>query len=503
MTTTHPAPPTILTSRFTDALEYARAHHAQDVRKGTTIPYLSHLLAVSALVLEHGGDETAAIAALLHDVVEDGGGVRALGRDRRSGSGTDVAAIVEGCSDTTAQRQGGLDAAQDALPPAPRDRTARRAAGLRGRQAAQRALDPRGPARAWRRALGALQQQPAPAAVVLRGAARRVPAPPAGPALGRARPHRARRSSAASTRRTASPGSACRCEFWTTELGESGAFIDWPGCPLVVENTEAGPLVRAHVGSGGWFDEDSDLEAEIEVDLDGLRLEYSEPHERAWLIGDDHGNLRDACRRVAELSPLVTEQLPRSRRARPARDQLRRARGTRPMAIGGPRQRFEVRRPRVAVACEEARWVCSTTLRTWGGRGSHARKRRDPRRQRKSGLAVGRAAAVNAAALWSARAGGLCCWRLGRERTSCDRAPGARPRADPARRRGDPLDPSRDGTRADRPSRTRGRVPHRSARRGRHAGTHPCRAEWRRSHAARHRPRCERARRQPPPHGDS
>ena len=98
------------------------------------------------------------------------------------------------------------------------------------------------------------------------------------------------------------------CEFWSTELGESGAFIDWPGCPLVVENTEAGPQVRAHVGSGGWFDEDSDLEARSTSTWTRLRLEYSEPHERAWLISDDHGNLRDACRRVAALAPLVTEQ---------------------------------------------------------------------------------------------------------------------------------------------------------------------------------------------------
>ena len=81
------------------------------------------------------------------------------------------------------------------------------------------------------------------------------------------------------------------------------------GCPLVVENTAAGPQVRAHVGSGGWFDEDSDLQGEVDVDLDELRLEYSEPHERAWLISDDDGNLRDACRRVAALAPLVTAQL--------------------------------------------------------------------------------------------------------------------------------------------------------------------------------------------------
>ena len=78
MTGTLPQPPTILTARFSEAFEYARAHHTDQLRKGTSIPYLAHLLAVSALVLEHGGDETAAVAALLHDVVEDGGGERAL-----------------------------------------------------------------------------------------------------------------------------------------------------------------------------------------------------------------------------------------------------------------------------------------------------------------------------------------------------------------------------------------------------------------------------------------
>ena len=93
-----------MTARFTDAFEYARAHHAEDVRKGTTIPYVSHLLAVTALVLEHGGDETAAVAALLHDVVEDGGGVRAL-EEIRGRFGEDVAALVLGCSDTTAHRK--------------------------------------------------------------------------------------------------------------------------------------------------------------------------------------------------------------------------------------------------------------------------------------------------------------------------------------------------------------------------------------------------------------
>ena len=90
----------MLSTRYTEAVEYARSHHAGDVRKGTTIPYLAHLLAVSSLVLEHGGGETEAIAGLLHDVVEDGGGKAALA-DIEVRFGPEVAAIVLGCSDTT------------------------------------------------------------------------------------------------------------------------------------------------------------------------------------------------------------------------------------------------------------------------------------------------------------------------------------------------------------------------------------------------------------------
>lgn len=68
----------LLTERFDDALRYATAHHAQQLRKGTPIPYAAHLLAVASLVLEMHGDEDEAIGALLHDVVEDGGGAGAL-----------------------------------------------------------------------------------------------------------------------------------------------------------------------------------------------------------------------------------------------------------------------------------------------------------------------------------------------------------------------------------------------------------------------------------------
>jgi len=89
----------ILSSRFEEALRYACIVHAGDIRKGTSIPYVSHLLAVAALVLEYGGDEDTAIAALLHDAVEDAGGEPRLA-DIRLRFGEAVAYIVDGCSDS-------------------------------------------------------------------------------------------------------------------------------------------------------------------------------------------------------------------------------------------------------------------------------------------------------------------------------------------------------------------------------------------------------------------
>jgi (p)ppGpp synthase/HD superfamily hydrolase len=69
------------------------------MRKGTDIPYISHLLAVAALVLESGGDEDEAIAALLHDSAEDQGGTVTL-ENVRDRFGERVADIVAGCTDT-------------------------------------------------------------------------------------------------------------------------------------------------------------------------------------------------------------------------------------------------------------------------------------------------------------------------------------------------------------------------------------------------------------------
>ena len=60
--------------RFVDAVAYATALHATQTRKGTSIPYIAHLLGVASLVLEAGGSEDAVIGALLHDAAEDQGG---------------------------------------------------------------------------------------------------------------------------------------------------------------------------------------------------------------------------------------------------------------------------------------------------------------------------------------------------------------------------------------------------------------------------------------------
>jgi (p)ppGpp synthase/HD superfamily hydrolase len=89
---------TRLGPRFERALLFATHEHAGQTRKGGSIPYISHLLGVAGLVLEAGGDEDLAIAALLHDVAEDCGGIPMLNQVRRR-FGKRVAHIVEGCSD--------------------------------------------------------------------------------------------------------------------------------------------------------------------------------------------------------------------------------------------------------------------------------------------------------------------------------------------------------------------------------------------------------------------
>ena len=89
----------LLTERFDDALAYASRIHRTQLRKVSGVPYVSHLLAVAAIALENGADEDQAIAALLHDAVEDQGGLERL-EDIRSRFGDAVAQMVADCSDS-------------------------------------------------------------------------------------------------------------------------------------------------------------------------------------------------------------------------------------------------------------------------------------------------------------------------------------------------------------------------------------------------------------------
>jgi (p)ppGpp synthase/HD superfamily hydrolase len=88
-----------LTTRYRDALVFSFDLHQQQLRKSSTVPYFAHLMSVSALVLEYGGSEDEAIAGLLHDAVEDQGGLEIL-QEIRDRYGDKVASVVEECSDS-------------------------------------------------------------------------------------------------------------------------------------------------------------------------------------------------------------------------------------------------------------------------------------------------------------------------------------------------------------------------------------------------------------------
>jgi GTP pyrophosphokinase len=89
----------MLTERFQRAFAMASEIHARQLRKGTRIPYVAHVMSVPALVLEHGGGEDAAISGLLHDAVEDSEDGAAAERRIRAEFGDHVAETVLGCSD--------------------------------------------------------------------------------------------------------------------------------------------------------------------------------------------------------------------------------------------------------------------------------------------------------------------------------------------------------------------------------------------------------------------
>lgn len=92
----------MLSARFEEALAFAARRHGAQVRHNTGTPYVSHLLATCAIVLEEGGGETAAIGALLHDVLEDS----PTGRGAlREAFGDEVYRIVDDCTDADASQR--------------------------------------------------------------------------------------------------------------------------------------------------------------------------------------------------------------------------------------------------------------------------------------------------------------------------------------------------------------------------------------------------------------
>jgi len=96
-------------SKLAEAFDYAALKHQNQLRKSTDIPYISHLMSVSALVLEHGGDEEQAIAGLLHDVVEDAqpsSGIPEIKKHILESFGPRVLELVEGCTDGEPDAQG-------------------------------------------------------------------------------------------------------------------------------------------------------------------------------------------------------------------------------------------------------------------------------------------------------------------------------------------------------------------------------------------------------------
>jgi (p)ppGpp synthase/HD superfamily hydrolase len=97
-----------LTGQFSKALVYAEQKHHHQVRKGGDIPYVGHLLTVAGLVLNDGGSETQAIAALLHDAVEDQGGLPTL-EEIRADFGDEVARIVAECDTNEVPKPPWLD----------------------------------------------------------------------------------------------------------------------------------------------------------------------------------------------------------------------------------------------------------------------------------------------------------------------------------------------------------------------------------------------------------
>ena len=99
--TRRPRPKLLWNARLDRAVAYAGKVHKRHKRKGTTIPYIAHLLDVASVALKHSATEDEVVAALLHDTLEDGADPQKIRREIRRGFGSAVLRIVDACTDTT------------------------------------------------------------------------------------------------------------------------------------------------------------------------------------------------------------------------------------------------------------------------------------------------------------------------------------------------------------------------------------------------------------------
>src|SRR6266851_503398 len=147
--------PIALTPRFAEALTYAERVHAGQTRKGTSIPYIAHPLGVASIALEHGANEDEAIAALLHDAIEDSPDPRLVKEELRRRRGRDRGRLLGFGNAAEAPLAG----AEGAICGAPSRGISLDLPGVGFGQALQRPGHPRGLPGNWRSPVGALHRQ--------------------------------------------------------------------------------------------------------------------------------------------------------------------------------------------------------------------------------------------------------------------------------------------------------------------------------------------------------
>ena len=197
------AGPSTLGERFEQALQFAAATHRLQRRKGSDVPYIGHLLGVCSLVIEDGGDEDEAIAALLHDAAEDQGGETMLVEISQR-FGPRVADIVAACSDTLKEPKPEWRERKETYLEPSRASASFRPARVGGRQAVQRASDPPRLPAGGRRVVEPVPDRPGRTALVLPRARR--PLQPASARPNGRRARRGRRRARAGHRRAGWPG---------------------------------------------------------------------------------------------------------------------------------------------------------------------------------------------------------------------------------------------------------------------------------------------------------